>query len=151
MIAILTKSAPRPQSSGPGGRRFKSSLPPTNCFQSLTILQIRQTEPLVRLLWVPQLKCRFPKWLGLVAERRLGHPIGAPITISFLQNSRMCSKHAGLAHRPRSDFRLIDPLGKHQGVGFSGHSHPRGIFANCKQVSSANGGYLAGKKPSSFR
>jgi len=70
---------------------------PTNYFQSLTILQIPQIEPLVRLLWVPQLKNRFPQHLGALDHRRLGHPIGAPIRISFFQNSRICSKNAGLA------------------------------------------------------
>ena len=41
---------------GVGG---SNPLSPTNYFQSLTILQILQIEPLVRRLWVPQLKVRF--------------------------------------------------------------------------------------------
>jgi hypothetical protein len=41
---------------GVGG---SNPLSPTNYFQSLTILQILQIEPLVWRLWVPQLKIRF--------------------------------------------------------------------------------------------
>ena len=72
---------------GVGG---SNPLSPTNSFQSLTILQILQIEPLVRLLWVPRLKYRFPQHLSPLAERRLGYPIGAPIRITFFQNSRIC-------------------------------------------------------------
>ena len=43
---------------GVGG---SNPLSPTNCFQSLTILQILQIEPLVRLLWVPNLSIDFNK------------------------------------------------------------------------------------------
>ena len=50
---------------GVGG---SNPLSPTNYFQSLTILQILQIEPLVRRLWVPQLKCRFQQGLGSLDE-----------------------------------------------------------------------------------
>jgi hypothetical protein len=44
-----------------------------------------ETEPLVRVLWVPQLNCRVQRWLGALGHRGLGHPIGAPIRICFAQ------------------------------------------------------------------
>jgi hypothetical protein len=39
---------------------------------SLTILRTFEIEPLVRLLWVPQLKLRFPQHLGLLVQRPWG-------------------------------------------------------------------------------
>jgi hypothetical protein len=55
----------RIRDQGVGG---SNPLSPTNYFQSLTILQILQIEPLVRRLWVPQLKCRFQQGLGSLDE-----------------------------------------------------------------------------------
>jgi hypothetical protein len=63
---------------GVGG---SNPLSPTNSFQTLTILRTSEIEPLVRLLWVPQLKCRFREGLASVDSGGLGHPIGAPIRI----------------------------------------------------------------------
>src|SRR5213594_446775 len=68
----------RAPGSGPGGRRFKSSLP-DQYLQQLAILATLQIEPLVRLLWVPQSKCRSRRDLASVDNPRMGHPIGAPI------------------------------------------------------------------------
>src|SRR6266436_9342360 len=76
---------------GVGG---SNPLSPTNSFQSLRILLYLETEPLARLLWVPQRNSR-ERWLVVLGHPRLGHPIGAPIRISFPQNSRMYSKNAG--------------------------------------------------------
>src|SRR5439155_20974652 len=56
--------------SGPGGRRFKSSLP-DQYLQQLAILATLQIEPLVRLLWVPQSKCRSRRGLASVDNPRI--------------------------------------------------------------------------------
>src|SRR5260370_1032422 len=84
---------PEFRDQGVGG---SNPLSPTNTFQSLTILATRENEPLVRLLWVPQLKCPFPKRLAPLGHRRLGHPIGAPIRILLIENQAMCRNNAGL-------------------------------------------------------
>src|SRR5438876_10122692 len=59
----------RAPGSGPGGRRFKSSLP-DQYLQQLAILATLQIEPLVRLLWVPQSKCRSRRGLASVDNPR---------------------------------------------------------------------------------
>ena len=75
------------------GRRFKSSLP-DQYLQQLAILATLQIEPLVRLLWVPQSKCRSRRGLASVDNPRMGHPIGAPIRIWFKVILSESSKNA---------------------------------------------------------
>jgi hypothetical protein len=39
----------------------------------------------VRVLWVPHCNCQVQRLLGVLVDRGLGHPIGAPIRICFAQ------------------------------------------------------------------
>src|SRR6266446_2732227 len=111
---------PEFRDQGVGG---SNPLSPTNSFQSLRILAYLESEPLVRVLWVPHCNCQVQRLLGVLVDRGLGHPIGAPIRICFaqiLRGSRFepaklrCSRWSVVSQT----LLINDPLAWHQGIGF---------------------------------
>ena len=71
----------------------------------------------MRHLWVPQRNSRFQRRLGSPYHRRLGHPIGAPIRISFAQILRGSEFEPAKLRLQRvvhgRNIPAVEPLGKH--------------------------------------